>query len=584
MNQKYQLYNFLLHLLQDTEYTPKWNYQKEPFLETEGLHDLPFRPASLSGFSKEALNQLFNAFAENEGWNLHGMLVSHQGKCIFEKYVPPYRKQYRHVSYSMCKSVVGMAAGLAIDDRKLSLDTKVISLFPNELPQKKSKELKELNIYHLLTMEAGVEFHELSQAFSSDWLKNYLHADFAFCPGGDFYYNSLNSYILCAAIQRVYGCSVMELLKTRIFAPLNIYDITWDTSPQGIVKGGFGMKLSLHDMAKLGLLYMNRGIWYGKSKKKAQRLLSEEYVDAAVKKQTDTGNNGFAYGFHCWVMEDGFLFNGMLGQNVYVFPERELILATQCGSECFLPTEEMMALVRQFIYQNKIESKNNSGGTIRKSVGKGDKERGKSEREAYSAFMDSYICKTYLLEEAIPSVMPFFMQLFYQQVTPGIRRISFYQKQEHRLSEKNGREFYICFSENQEAAFAGENDVTLRASLINPVEQHIKLKGQYYPICVNCSLLSGTDCEWEKKEGGYELSLRIDFLEEANSRIIKFGFSGPRMHIKAFESPSLEYLCGSILSGEVFARSMPKMPKKVPVTVRQRLFKLIRPETYGYEA
>ncbi|MDE5965408.1 MAG: beta-lactamase family protein, partial [Lachnospiraceae bacterium] len=361
MNQSYQLYNLIFHIMQDTEYTPKWNYQKEPFLEAEGLHDIPFRHCLFSGISSSALKQLFEAFEEKQRHNIHGLLVVHKGRCIFEKYAAPYRKQYRHVSYSMCKSVVSMAVGLAIDDKKLSLDTRVCDLFPEYLPQKKSKELKELTVYHLLTMEAGVCFSELSQAFSTDWVKSYLRADFMFAPGEGFYYNSLNSYILCAALQKVYGESVMALLHRRIFTPLNIYDITWDTCPRGIEKGGFGMKLSLHDMAKLGLLYMNRGVWYGTSHKKAQRLLSEAYVTAATKKQAATDNKGFDYGFHCWVMEDGFLFNGMLGQNVYVFPKQELIIATQSGSESFLPTTEMMAEIRRFVYGCRVGEKFRAG-------------------------------------------------------------------------------------------------------------------------------------------------------------------------------------------------------------------------------
>lgn len=590
MNQSYQLYNLIFHIMQDTEYTPKWSYQKEPFLETEGLHDIPFRHCLCSGISSGALKQLFEAFAEKQSYNIHGLLVVHKGRCIFEKYAAPYRKQYRHVSYSMCKSVVSMAVGLAIDDKKLSLDTRVCDVFPQYLPQKKSSELKELTICHLLTMEAGVCFSELSQAFSTDWVKSYLRADFMFPPGEGFYYNSLNSYILCASLQQVYKESVMALLHRRIFAPLNIYDITWDTCPKGIEKGGFGMKLSLHDMAKLGLLYMNRGVWYGTSHKKAQRLLSEAYVTAATQKQIATENQGFDYGFHCWVMEDGFLFNGMLGQNVYVFPKQELIIATQSGSESFLPTAEMMADIRRFVYGCRV-GETAPAGEKQPSVSKENRRRGKTADEKMRAdgandreqreFMEGYCNKTYRLEEPLPSVMPFFMQLFYQQITPAIRKIAFYPRQNHRIHEGTD-EFYISFSTANDGSVCSGTDITVAASVRRPVEQHIEIRGQYYPVCVTCWLKPET-VQSSVSEKRYRLSVRIDFLEEANSRVFEFVFSKSRLYITAGEWPSLDYLCGTLLSGSVLPVKLPKIPKRIPANMQEKINKLIKPETFGYE-
>ena len=203
MNQKYQLINLMSHVIQNTEYTPKWEYAKEPFAEADTLHDLPHRPAITMGVNPFKIRTLYQKMLHSEAYNLHGIVIAKDGKVIFEKYVPPYKKCYRHVSYSMSKSVVGMAIGLAMDDGKLSLHTHIADIFPEYIGMKASKELKELTVYHLLTMQAGICFHELSQAFSRDWVKNYLKSDFAFCPGEKFYYNSLNSYILCAILQRV---------------------------------------------------------------------------------------------------------------------------------------------------------------------------------------------------------------------------------------------------------------------------------------------------------------------------------------------------------------------------------------------
>lgn len=567
MNQKYQLINLMSHVVQNTEYTPKWEYAKEPFAEADTLHDLSHRPAIAMGVNPFKIHTLYQKMIHNEAYNLHGIVIAKDGKVIFEKYVPPYKKCYRHVSYSMSKSVVGMAIGLAMDDGKLSLHTHIADIFPEYIGMKASKELKELTVYHLLTMQAGICFHELSQAFSRDWVKNYLKADFAFCPGEKFYYNSLNSYILCAILQKVYGCSVMQLITDRILKPLEIHDITWDTCPKGIEKGGYGMKLSLHDMVKLGLLYMNHGVHIDSQTGHVHRLLSPQYIDQAVSIQCVTDNEGFDYGYHCWVMPDGYLFNGMLGQNVYVFPEQKLIIATQAGSQCFLPVKEMMEDIRTFVYDRKPES------------GKGVISNRRAE-QSHAMGQSSYMCqlhkilgKTFTLEEGLPSVMPFFMQLFYQQIVPNIDKISLYAKYpSSSFIAPNGmrvRRFFVEFISDIES-------IVLEAAIGHSIEQHILIHGQRYPVSVTCHMIPS-------EIPLFEMRLRIDFLEEANSRIYDFVWEDERLHAKASELPTLDYLTNSLLNGDILTINTPKIPRYIPSNIQNKLNKMLKPDTYGFE-
>lgn len=568
MNQKYQLINLMSHVIQNTEYKPKWNYVKEPFTEADTLHDLPRRPSFFLGVNPMKIHTLYQKMLQNDACNLHGILIAKDGKVIFEKYVPPYKKTYRHVSYSMCKSVVGMAVGLALDDGKLSLHTRLADIFPEHIGVKASKELKEVTIYHLLTMQAGICFHELSQAFSRDWVKNYLKSDFAFFPGEQFYYNSLNSYILCAVLQRVYGCSVMQLITKRILKPLEIHDITWDTCPKGIEKGGYGMKLTLQDMAKLGMLYMNHGVHIDSQTGNVHRLLSPQYIDQAVSIQCVTGNEGFDYGYHCWVMPDGYLFNGMLGQNVYIFPEQKLLIATQAGSRCFLPDKEMMKDIRAFVYDEKT-------GPVRhiSRIPAGNPPFYDARR------LYGVLGKTYALKEGIPAVMPFFMQLFYQQIIPNTDKIRLYAKYPTNPAMTGagarGRHFFVEFISDTES-------VVLEAAIGDSLEQHVVIHGQRYPISVTCHL-TAPDKEGKEDGAALRMGLRVDFLEEANSRIYDFSWEGGVLHARASELPALDYLTNSLLKKDIMNVDPPKIPRYIPSNIQNKINKMLKPDTYGFE-
>ena len=69
----------------------------------------------------------------------------------------------------------------------------------------------------------------------------------------------MNSYMLAAIIKKITGHSMMDYLDERLWKPLDIKNVHWDKCPRGIEKGGWGLYLSPVDMAKIGLLYLNKG-------------------------------------------------------------------------------------------------------------------------------------------------------------------------------------------------------------------------------------------------------------------------------------------------------------------------------------
>ena len=163
-------------------------------------------------------------------------------------------------------------------------------------------------------MRAGVIFGEAEALSEQDWVRAFLNSSLKGEPGTEFYYNSLNTYMLSAIVLRKTGKKLTDFLQERLFGPMGITDILWETCPSGIEKGGWGLYIRPEDIAKLGQLVMDEGMWHG------QQLISAEYIRTATAAHASPPPElgDFDYGYQIWVgrKTPAFLFNGMLGQNV----------------------------------------------------------------------------------------------------------------------------------------------------------------------------------------------------------------------------------------------------------------------------
>ena len=231
-------------------------------------------------------------------------------------------------TFSACKSVTSLAVGLLVDGGLLSLEEKVEDIFEVHPVRRR---LRELTVEDLLTMRSGVLFSEAESLTETDWVRRFLSAAQRGEPGGDFAYNSLNTYMLSAIVRRRTGMGLTEFLQARLFAPLGITDIHWETCPMGIEKGGWGLYIRSEDLAKLAQLVLCGGVWRG------ERLLSQAYLDAALTAHAVPPESlgDFNYGYQIWVgrRENTFLFNGMLGQNALAFRDSGILLVTHAGAD-----------------------------------------------------------------------------------------------------------------------------------------------------------------------------------------------------------------------------------------------------------
>lgn len=319
------------------DYKPqKPAFYKEP---QEGETFLERATPESQGVSSRWVKDLFEALHECPKANMHKIMVMRHGKVIGETAFAPYDLDYWHIVHSLSKSVTGMAIGILIGEGKLNITDKLIDLLPDKKTLNSMLRLRDVTIEHLLSMTSGVQFNEAGAISGNDWVKGFMDSGTSFAPGKEFSYNSMNSYMLSAVVTAITGQSLFDFVKERIFDPMGIKRVFWEACPKGITKGGWGLFLRIEDMCKLGQLYLQKGMWEGK------QLVPEGWVVASTTKHATTDiPDAPGYGYHLWLLnsrEGSYIFNGMLGQNVYIFPDIDMVLAVNAGNNEVFQTGAM---------------------------------------------------------------------------------------------------------------------------------------------------------------------------------------------------------------------------------------------------
>lgn len=284
-------------------------------------------PESL-GVSSQGLINFFNA-VEKSGLEFHSIMINRDGKTILEAWWEPFKKEYVHTLYSLSKSFTSTAIGMLSDEKKLSVDDKVITFFPDQLPAVISENLAAMRIYDLLTMHTGHDKDTMGRIRTSgeqDWVKAFLHLDVPEKPGSLFLYNTGATYMLSAIAQKVSGQNVFNYLAPRLFEPLGIVGADWEEDPNGINVGGYGLRIRTQDILNFGQLYLQKGKWNGK------QLISAAWVEDATKRQVNSQDNdsdwGQGYGYQFWRCKPGcYRGDGAYGQYCIVVPEKNAVIA-----------------------------------------------------------------------------------------------------------------------------------------------------------------------------------------------------------------------------------------------------------------
>ena len=233
--------------------------------EAPATSSLPRSTPEAEGVSSDGLITFLDSAAASRQ-EFHSIMIVRHGKVIAEGWWDPYRPDLRHTLYSTSKSFTSTAVGFAVTEKLLTVDDKVISFFPDQLPDTVSPFLAEMKVKDLLTMSAGQSPDPTGviTTSSDDWVASFLALPVLKEPGTEFLYNSMATFMLSAIVQKVTGEKVIDYLQPRLFGPLGIEGHDWEVSPKGINTGGWGLRVKTEDMAKFGQLYLQKGKWNGK--------------------------------------------------------------------------------------------------------------------------------------------------------------------------------------------------------------------------------------------------------------------------------------------------------------------------------
>ena len=254
---------------------------------------------------------------ERQKLNCEGIIVLRHGKKTAEhRWIP----QAPRNTFSVSKSFLSIAVGMAADKGKLSLADHAADAFP-ELARRPGKRLSAVTLEHLLTMARG------HRAFSRPaTAAEALAQPLAYQPGARFVYDNGSSLLASAMFTRKTGTTVREFLLNALFRPLGIPDPQWPQSPDGHTIGGTGLELSTSSLARFGQFLLQRGNWQGK------QLVSPGWIDRAGRPQINTRlrrpDCDIGYGYCFWPCRHGaYRADGKDGQFLIVLPRQDAVVA-----------------------------------------------------------------------------------------------------------------------------------------------------------------------------------------------------------------------------------------------------------------
>ena len=280
--------------------------------------------------------------------NVHSLLIIRNGYVVLDAYFYPYDGTSVHDTASVTKSVTSMLIGVAIEQGKIkNKQQPVLALFPNRTVSNRDARKERLTIEHLLTMTSGLDcqytenektLREMKQ--SDDWVQFMLNLPMVEEPGRKFVYCSGGMHLLSAVISQTTGMSERDFARQSLFQPLGIGDEIWPADAQGISHGWGDLHLHPRDMAKLGYLWLNQGMWDGK------RIVSADWVRESTRAQTGTGTESdYGYGWFVRSRVTPLIYeaSGRGGQRVSVIPAKNIIVVFTGGG--FQPGEIGQLLV-----------------------------------------------------------------------------------------------------------------------------------------------------------------------------------------------------------------------------------------------
>lgn len=295
--------------------------------------------------NEEIIYSLDNKINE-EFPHLKSILIVKDDSIIYEKYLNGCSQDTLHEIACMSKSFLSAVIGTALKDKLINdLQTKVVDIFSEDIPEDIDKNFYKITLEHLLTKTSGIKWPGPNYQFPEDQRFNDIRLPFSLKikdePGKVFEYKP-DPHILIYAIEKLSGIDFVCYADKNLFSPLGIKDYLWNTN---FHKNGF-LSMRTKDIAKLGYLYLNNGIWDN------HQIIASEYIHQSTRGHV-YGNfpESSPYGYLWWIdnIENlkAFHAGGFGGQLLYVIPELRLVFVITSSMD--RPHQENKLIVKDFV-------------------------------------------------------------------------------------------------------------------------------------------------------------------------------------------------------------------------------------------
>jgi len=292
------------------------------------------------------LEKMLSAIDEEE-LEIHSVLIVRNGYIVMEKYYAPYQVHTRHPLYSITKSFISALIGIVISEGAIErIDVPVLEFFPEYEFANIDQAKAAMTLENLLTMTSGLSWddtydsdHEMGRA--KDPIQYVLDQPMVSEPGKEFSYNSGCSHLMSAILQKTTGMNTLDYATSRLFEPLGITNVEWETDRNGIPFGGWGLELTPRDLAKFGYLYLKEGVWND------SQIIPAEWVKNSIESHVKF-DDGWGYGYQ-WLpapFHNGYAAIGRFSQLLVVIPDLEIVVIFTADHENH---DDLLELIETYI-------------------------------------------------------------------------------------------------------------------------------------------------------------------------------------------------------------------------------------------
>jgi CubicO group peptidase (beta-lactamase class C family) len=302
-------------------------------------NDFEVSSLEAEGLDEALITQMTDLIIREEYKRIDGLLILRNNKLIYENYFHGHTNDILHNTYSAGKSITSILVGIAIDKGFIdNVNIPVTQLLPEyQSYQNPDPRKNEITIENLLNMKSGLDCDDWNQNTesqmqkSSDWVKFTLDLPMVHDPGSHDSYCTGCAVTLGRVIENESGLSLEEFANIYLFKPLNITSYKWHIMPDGRPSGGGLFFLTPRDMAKVGLLMLNDGVWNG------EQIVSKEWVDLSRQNKSNLlAFNG--YGYLWWKQSflgdiETYFADGNGGQHIFIVPSKQMVIVFTGGNQ-----------------------------------------------------------------------------------------------------------------------------------------------------------------------------------------------------------------------------------------------------------